>query len=216
MMLRQNVGELELPVHINNMISFEKLSENSCIGFVDVVNSTQNIAQLSREQTCVYYSVFLNTVGYVIENNNAKVVKNMGDGILFHFPKPLASSTSDYDVALDCGTKILEATDMINNIFETNKMPPMHYRVSLDYGPLMIAKYATSSCRDIFGSTVNLCAKINRLAKPNQLVVGSDLHQVVKKSKNYKFNEVAEFQSALKQDYTVYSVDTLLKKSQTV
>ena len=216
MMLRQNAGELELPDHANNMISFEKLSQNSCIGFVDVANSTQNIARLSPEQTCVYYSVFLNTVGYVIENYNAKVVKNMGDGILFYFPKHLASSTSDYDVTLDCGTKILEATDMINNILEKNKIPSMHYRVSLDYGPLMIAKYATSSCRDIFGSTVNLCAKINRLAKPNQLVVGSDLHQVVKKSKNYKFNEVSEFQSALKQDYTVYSVDTLLKKSQTV
>lgn len=215
-MLRQNAGELELGDHTNNMISFEKLSQNSCIGFVDVVNSTQNIAGLSQEQTCAYYSVFLNTVGYVIENYNAKVVKNMGDGILFYFPKDLASSTFDYDATLDCGTKILEATYMINNILEKNKIPSMHYRVSLDYGPLMIAKYTTSSCRDIFGPTVNLCAKINRLAKPNQLVVGSDLHQIAKKSNNYKFNEVAEFQSALKQDYVVYSVDTLLKKSQTV
>ena len=212
MMLRQNLGELELGDHTNNMISFEKLSQNSCIGFVDVVNSTQNIAQLSQEQTCVYYSVFLNTVGYVIENYNAKVVKNMGDGILFYFPKPSVSNPSDYDVPLDCGTKILEAIDMINNIFKTNKIPPIHYRVSLDYGPLMIANYTTSSCKDIFGPTVNLCAKINRLAKPDQLVVGSDLYQTVKKSKDYKFDEVSEFQSALKHDYSVYSVESLLKK----
>ena len=215
-MLQQNADELELSDHVDNMILFEKNSQNSCIGVVDVVNSTQNIARLSTEKACTYYSVFLNTVGYIIQNYNAKVVKNMGDGVLFYFPKPLTSNTHDYDAPLDCGTKILEATDMINNIFKKNKIPSMHYRVSLDYGSLMIARYATSSCRDIFGPTVNLCAKINRLAKPDQLVVGSDLYQIIKKSKNYEFNEVAEFQSALKQDYAVYSVDTLLKKSQTV
>ncbi len=59
-----------------------------------------------------------------------------------------------------------------------------------------------------FGSTVNMCSKINHLAKPDQLVVGSDLYQIVKKSKDYKFNEVSEFHSALKQDYPVYSVKT--------
>ena len=214
-MLQQKTDEFELVDHSNNMISFEKNSQNSFIGMVDVVNSTQNIAQLSPEKVRTYYSVFPNTVGYIIENYNAKVVKNLGDGILFYFPNHLTSGTADYDDTLNCGTKILEATDVINNIFEKNKIPSMSYRVSLDYGPLMIAKYVTSSSRDIFGPTVNLCAKINRLAKPNQLVVGSDLYQVVRKSKNYKFNEVAEFQSALKQDYAVYSVDSL-KKSQTV
>jgi hypothetical protein len=33
------------------------------------------------------------------------------------------------------------------------------------------------------------------------------MYQIVKKSKQYKFIEVGEFQSALKQDYPVYSVE---------
>ncbi len=45
------------------------------------------------------------------------------------------------------------------------------------------------------------------LAKPNGLVIGSDMHQIVKKSKQYKFIEVDEVQSALKQDYPVYLVE---------
>lgn len=209
-MLRQNAGELELEDHTNNMILFEKLSQNSCIGFVDVVNSTQNISRLSKEQVSAFYSVFLNTVGYIIQNNGAKVVKNTGDGILFYFPKH-STISENHNLALDCGAKILDATDMINKIFKKRNIPEIHYRVSLDYGPIMIAKYAISSCRDIFGSTVNMCSKINHLAKPDQLVVGSDMYQIVKKSKDYKFNEVAEFHSALKQDYPIYSVETLLK-----
>jgi hypothetical protein len=39
-------------------------------------------------------------------------------------------------------------------------------------------------------------------------VIGSDLFQIVKQSKKYIFDEVSEFQSALKQNYPVYSVDT--------
>lgn len=206
-MLRQNTDDLELDDQ-TNMISFEEISENYCVGVVDVVNSTQNIARLSQEQAATFYSVFLNTVGYVIQNNGGKVVKNTGDGILFYFPK---QTTDNYAAPLDCATKILEATEMINKIFKKRKISAIHYRVSLDYGPLMIARYATSSCRDIFGPTVNLCSKINHLAKSDQLVIGGDLYQIVKKSKHYAFDEIAEFQSALKHDYAVYCVESLKK-----
>lgn len=205
MMLRHDTGDLEQSDSMNNMITFEKTSQNYCIGVVDVVNSTQNIARLSQEDACAFYSVFLNTVGYVIQNNGGQVVKNTGDGILFYLPKQSAT-TDRYDLALKCGIKILEATKMINAIFKKRKIAPIHYRVSMDYGPIMIAKYSTSSCIDIFGPTVNVCSKINHLAKSDQLVIGSDLYQIVKKSNDYQFNEVSEFQSALKQDYPVYSV----------
>jgi hypothetical protein len=54
---------------------------------------------------------------------------------------------------------------------------------------------------------VNLCAKLNHIAKPNGLVIGSDMYQIVKKSKQYQFTEENDFQSTLKQDYPVYSVE---------
>ena len=186
-----------------NMISFEEIYQNYCVGLVDVVNSTKIISKLSQEEACIYYSVFLNTIGYIAQSHGAKVVKNIGDAVLFYFPKDSASLES----ALKCTTKMLEASEMMNKIFRNKKIPKIQYRISLDYGPLMMAKCLTSSCKDIFGPTVNLCAKLNHLAKPDSLVVGSDMYQIVKKSKLYKFSEVDEFQSALKQDYPVYSVE---------
>jgi class 3 adenylate cyclase len=188
----------------DNIISFEEIYKNYGVGIVDVVNSTKIISKLSQEKACLYYSVFLNTIGYIAQSHGAKVVKNIGDGILFYFPK---NSTKSLECALVCATKMLEASEMINKIFQKRKMPKIQYRISLDYGPLMIAKYMTSSCKDIFGSTVNLCAKLNRIAKPNSLVIGSDMYQIVKKSRKYRFNEVDELQSALKQDYPVYSAE---------
>ena len=147
--------------------------------------------------------MFLNTIGYIAKSHRAKVVKNIGDGVLFYFPK---DSIRSFIAAIECSQKMLEASDMMNKIFQKQNMPKIKYRISLDYGPLMIANSITSSCKDIFGPTVNLCSKLNRMAKPNGLVVGSDLHQVVKKLKKYRFIQVDEYQSELKHHYPVYSV----------
>ena len=188
----------------DNIIAFEEIYQNYCVGIVDVVNSTKIISKLSQEEACIYYSVFLNTIGYIAQSHGAKVVKNIGDGVLFYFPK---DSSKNLEGALKCTSKMLEASEMINKIFKKRKMPKIQYRISLDYGPLMIAKYMTSSCKDIFGPTVNLCAKLNHFAKPNGLAIGSDMYQIVKKSKQYRFIEVKEYQSTLKQDYPVYVVE---------
>ncbi len=202
---KKDLGLSETESFLNdNMILFEEIYQNYCVGIVDVVNSTKIISKLSQEKACIYYSVFLNTIGYIAQSHGAKVVKNIGDGVLFYFPK---DSSKSLKRALECTTKMLEATEMINKIFQKRKMPKIQYRISLDYGPLMIANYMTSSCKDIFGPTVNLCARLNHIAKPNGLVIGSDMYQIVKKSKQYKFIEVDEFQSALKQDYPVYSAE---------
>ena len=125
MMLGQNTDVLELENHANSMISFEEISQNYCVGVVDVVNSTQNISRLSKEQVSVFYSVFLNTVGYIIQSNGAKVVKNTGDGILFYFPKH-STISGNHNLALDCGAKILEETDMINKIFKKRNISEIH------------------------------------------------------------------------------------------
>lgn len=202
---KKNLSLSETEFVLNeNMISFEEIYQNYCVGIVDVVNSTKIVSKLSQEKACIYYSVFLNTIGYIAENHGAKVVKNIGDGVLFYFPK---HSSKSLRRALDCTTKMLEASEMINKIFQEKKMPKIQYRISLDYGPLMIANYMTSSTKDIFGPTVNLCAKVNHIAKPDGIVIGSDMYQIVKKSKQYIFTEVGELPSAFKQDYPVYSVD---------
>ena len=202
---KKNLGLSETESFLNdNMISFEEIYQNCCVGIVDVVNSTKIISKLSQEEACIYYSVFLNTIGYIAQSHGAKVVKNIGDAVLFYFPK---DSSKNLDCALKCTSKMLEASEMINKIFKKRKMPKIQYRISLDYGPLMIAKYMTSSCKDIFGPTVNLCAKLNHFAMPNGLAIGSDMYQIVKKSKQYRFIEVKEYQSTLKQDYPVYVVE---------
>ena len=39
---------------------------------------------------------------------------------------------------------------------------------------------ASSQNEDLFGSTINMCAKINSKAEPNGMVIGDDLYKIVK------------------------------------
>ena len=53
-----------------------------------------------------------------------------------------------------------------------------------------IAKTSTSSVNDIFGSTVNRCAKINRTAPANGLIIGEELYENAKGFEDYVFKKV--------------------------
>ena len=99
----------------NNMISFEEIYQNYCVGIVDVVDSTKIISKLSQQKACIYYSVFLNTIGCIAKSHRAKVVKNIGDGVLFYIPK---DSIRSFIAAIECSQKMLEASDMMNKIFQ--------------------------------------------------------------------------------------------------
>ena len=200
----------------DQMISFKEIDQSYCVGMVDIVNSTQITAKLSQVKACEFYTVFLNALGYIVEANGAKVVKNIGDSILFYFPE-LSKDKDGFLAPVICGEKMLEASELINKIFAKRELPKIQYRVSVDYGPLMIANYKTSRCEDIFGSTVNLCSKINRVTKPNGMTVGNDYYQIIKKSAQHKFREVKKLQTGLRQDYPVYEISlsyTIDEKSQ--
>jgi len=70
----------------------------------------------------------------------------------------------------------------------------------------MIGQMSTSSVVDIFGSTVNVCTKINSLASPNELVIGEDLYCTVKSHDRFTFKEKTNYVIDGKTKFKVYSV----------
>lgn len=51
-------------------------------------------------------------------------------------------------------------------------LPHIKYRISIDFGKVEMALLALLEQCDLFGPTVNLCAKINSLAEPNGIAIG--------------------------------------------
>jgi len=70
-------------------INFLAQSNSYCVCFVDIVNSTGVTAGLSDEQVRNYYSIFLNNIATIIKSFEAKVLKVVGDGVIFFMPNTI-------------------------------------------------------------------------------------------------------------------------------
>src|SRR5918999_25779 len=191
-------GSLSLFDLTSEEISFLDRSLNCCVCFVDMVNSTSNIAEIVSDRRIIgkYYSIFINTMAVLAKNYGAKIIKSAGDALIFYFP----DSSDTYNEAafkdiLECFTTMILARDIINAKLHSENLPSVSYRISADYGKVEVATSTSSKGReDLFGSTMNICAKINSMAEPNGIVIGGDLYQIIKSfsfiDKYYQFKEL--------------------------
>jgi class 3 adenylate cyclase/ActR/RegA family two-component response regulator len=191
-------------------ISFSTQSQNFCVCFVDMVDSTKITAEATnKEKVRKYYLIFINTMATIARNFGAKVIKNTGDCLITYFPQTSDSTNkSAFKDVIECGLTMIEASPIINAKLKQEGLLSISYRISADYGAVEVAKSITSQNYDFFGSTVNLCAKINSKAPPNGMVIGGDLYQIVKKSYDYyRFEELGGYSIvSFKHPYPIYSV----------
>lgn len=195
-------------------IRFLGYSPHYLVSFVDMVNSTEIASHMiGPDGVRRYYSLFINAIASMARESGAKVIKNAGDCLVLYFPQ--TSDTADYASikrALDCCLDICDAHSAINSLAKAEGLPPINYRVSADYGNVEIAKPKTSSEYDLIGPTMNLCSKINSLAKPNGLVIGGDLHEILVRCSSisfnscYRFDHIGEYSAGLKCAYPIFSV----------
>ena len=181
--------------------------KNCCVGWVDIVDSTKITAKLNKSMVSPFYCLFLSQMSSIVEESGGVIIKNVGDSLLYYFPK--TSSTSDRSSvvqAIECGIKIIGHHRILNSLMLEIGLPNVNYRVSLDYGEVIITKPGNSSKDDIFGPTVNLCAKINKMAAPNTLVIGGDLYEIAKSFEGLRFESKSEYHNGLRLHYPVYSV----------
>jgi class 3 adenylate cyclase len=69
-----------------------------------------------------------------------------------------------------------------------------------------IARSSTSSVNDIFGTTVNRCAKLNRNASTNGVVIGENFYELLKDNEEYLFKKVENKLMSSDHGYVGYTV----------
>ena len=193
------------------LLQFSQYSSNYCVCFVDIVGSTKLTSKLSDIETSKFYSIFLNSAANTITQNNGVVVKNIGDALLYYFPKTDSDEQGPFLEMLQCCMALINAREMINKSLSVEHLPEVSYRISAMFGPVRVAIVATSAIDDIFGSTVNTCSKINSLAKPNTMVVGESLYTKIKEIKTYDFEKISDYSIDVENKFGVYLVS---KKSE--
>lgn len=205
------INQTELFAYLKNKSEYEILftgtTRSYCIGIVDIVNSTAITANLASGKMCEYYSIFLNAMSKIAKAHNAVVIKNLGDSLLYYFPQTWdASGTLEFSDVLECSINMVDSRDIINKIMSENNLPSLDFRVSADYGVVSIAYTSQSQMEDMFGPTLNICSKINGAARPNSIVIGGDLHQIVRHFKKYEFKVIGGYMLGFRMNYPVYSV----------
>ena len=195
-------------------IRFSGDSIKSCVGFIDLVDSTKNTITMDNlEAIRKYYSTFINSVSEIIKNYNGKVIKNIGDCLLFYFPKTTdVNHVGVFIEAIECGFKILDERHSINQELSKQQLPPFNYRISIDYGVLDLALVGDYSQIDLFGTTINLCSKINTSSSsiPNEIIIGDNFYRILKSFSgmlnNYDFINHINYQITENNRYSLYKI----------
>jgi len=191
-------------------VSFSGQRQRYCVCFIDMINSTAITSSLTDVQIGKYYSIFLNSTATIARNFGAKIIKNAGDCLIYYFPA--TSDSSDriaFSDALECCSIMIEAHRFINAKLNEERLPPISYRISADYGMVAIARSISSGSDDLFGSTMNRCAKINCKAQENGVVIGNDLYDIFQSNPSfdeYHFVQVWNYLVGEGQTYPIYSV----------
>jgi two-component system, OmpR family, response regulator ChvI len=197
-------------------ISFIGGSQNCCVCFIDIVDSTRitTIEIADSEKIKIYYSVFINTMAAIARNFDGTIIKNTGDSLIYYFPKTTSragnSDATNFKNVFECGLTMIAVNPIMNIKLKEKGLPDLSYRISADYGRVEVAKSLSSTSEDLFGPIVNLCSKINSKASPNQMVIGNNLYQITKSTfgdNEYHFNKVDEYPIDNSEiHYPIYSV----------
>jgi two-component system, OmpR family, response regulator ChvI len=200
-------------ISLDEEISVETRSDSYCVCIVDMVDSTRITSRISDPKRIMrYYSIFLNTMAAIARGYGARIIKNGGDSLIYYFPETAdVTKWSGFKGVLESAITMISSHKLINAKLSEEKLPLVDYRISADYGRVEIAQSSSSMAHDLFGTTINMCSKINTKAAPNGLIIGGDLYRVLKGSfpdisNAYSFREKGEYSSGIKQSYPIYDV----------
>lgn len=121
------------------------------IGFVDVVAYTERTARLGAHDLSALVATFEERSRDLVTGSGARVVKTLGDGVLF--------------VADDLGTGIDVALDLVAGFHDG--AVPLVVHGAVTWGRVL------SRSGDVFGPTVNLASRLADLAEPGEILTDS-------------------------------------------
>ena len=196
----------EREIKQTELLKFAGTPQTCCVSIIDIVNSTKTASGIPESKLGMFYSLFLNYISAIVKQHGGIVVKNIGDSLLYYFAERKDSGNAIVD-SFNCNLDIIRHRESLNELMAQEKLPSISYRVSSDYGKVFVAVSTISAINDIFGPTVNMCAKINHIGKPNTFFIGNDLYLNAKHFNEFEFSEIVDNElSILKNPYPTYFV----------
>ena len=161
--------------------------------YIDMVNSTNITLSLSEEKIVKLITSFAQEMAYTVTQFGGYMLKFVGDAVLAYFN---ADNALVYpaDNIVNCAKSMIRVlNEAINPVLSTNDYPTIAAKIGIDSGENMIVRYGSDRIKshvDILGASMNMAAKIQNMAEPNQILIGGDvytrLHPETQKTFNLK------------------------------
>jgi len=146
--------------------------------YVDLVGSTTMTLEMPPEKIAIIISSFSQEMASVIRQHHGYVLKFVGDAVIGYF---VGEGMHIGDNAVNCAKSMISIIQKgINPILNQYDYPDLMVKVGVDFGQNIVVRYGADvehSHVDLMGPAMNIAAKIQNMAKPNQILIGSDVHQ---------------------------------------
>ena len=158
---------------------------------IDLVGSTRLSMTLPTDRLATIIQAFTQEMSLTIAAYGGYVLKYVGDAILAFF---LADSGDAYLPcvnAVNCARSMVKIMrEGINPILNQYDYPEMNVRVGIDLGENAVVQYGWDVHRaegkefriphyDILGYTINIASKMTSLARPDQIVIGQMVYDML-------------------------------------
>tara|TARA_B100000029_G_scaffold422755_1_gene429621 strand:+ start:5995 stop:6897 length:903 start_codon:yes stop_codon:yes gene_type:complete len=168
--------------HVNEKIPM-------AVMFVDLVGSTDMSLSLPEEKVAMIVSSFAQEMAIAVKQHNGYTLKFVGDAVIGYFIHKSALMASDN--AISCAQNMIKIIeDGINPILNNYDYPDLFIKIGIDYGESMVMRYGKDKNRshvDLLGPVMNIAAKVQNKAKPQQIMIGEDVFKKIHPSTQKNF-----------------------------
>ena len=146
--------------------------------YVDLVGSTTMTLEMPPEKIAIIISSFSQEMAAVIRQHHGYVLKFVGDAVIGYF---VGEGVHAGNNAVNCAKSMISIIQKgINPILNQYDYPDLMVKVGVDFGQNIVVRYGADvehSHVDLMGPAMNIAAKIQNMAKPNQILIGSDVYE---------------------------------------
>ena len=157
---------------------------------IDLVGSTKMSMTLPIDRLATIVQAFTQEMSLTIIAYGGHVLKYVGDAILAFFVAEGDQHPPSIN-AINCARSMIRIIrEGINPILNQYDYPEMSVRVGIDIGENVVVQYGWNTHTvegrqfrwphyDILGYTINVAAKMTTVAKPDQIVIGNSVYELL-------------------------------------